>query len=450
MRDLTQGSITKHIIAMAIPISIGMLVQTLYFFVDLYFVAGLGDAALAGVSSAGILQFAVMALTQTLSVGAVSLISHAVGRKDQADANHIFNQLLLLSGLCALVTLIGGYGLAKSYMHLLAADTATINAGISFIQYLLPGLALQFVMTGAGSGLRGTGIVKPTMLVQLLTVLLNLILAPVLIAGWGTGYAMGVAGAGLATSIACLGGTLASLYYFKKLETYVKLDRQQLAFDASICKRILGVGLPAGGEFFFIFIFMAVLYGIIRDFGASAQAGFGLGTRLMQAIFLPVMAISFAIAPIAGQNFGAKLSARVRETVRSATILVCTLMAVLTLLCQISPGWLVHFFTQDPEVSSVASEYLRIISWNFVASGFIFACSGTFQALGNTWPSFISMGSRVITFALPALWLSHQSGFKIIHVWYLSVATVTLQALISLFLLRHEMNKQLKKITGSC
>ena len=92
MKDLTQGSIPKHVVTMALPIAIGMLLQTLYFVVDLYFVAKLGDAAVAGVSSAGNVMFIIMALTQMVGVGAVALISHAVGRLDQADANHVFNQ----------------------------------------------------------------------------------------------------------------------------------------------------------------------------------------------------------------------------------------------------------------------------------------------------------------------------------------------------------------------
>ncbi|MFZ6817663.1 MATE family efflux transporter [Undibacterium sp. Ji22W] len=446
MRDLTQGSIPRHILAMAAPIGIGMLVQTLYFFVDLYFVAGLGDAALAGVSSAGLLNFIVMALTQMLSVGAVTLISHAVGRKDQPEANMVFNQTIVLSTICGIFTLFAGYLLGPVYMSSLGANQATIEAGNTFIRWLVPGLALQFALAAAGGALRGTGVVKPAMVGQMLTVLVNIILAPVLIAGWGTGHAMGIAGAGLATSIASLVGVLIMLVYFAKLEHYVAYHAGSLRPDFAIWKRMLNVGLPAGAEFLFMFIFMAVIYSIIKDFGAAAQAGFGLGSRVMQAIFLPIMAISFAIAPIAGQNFGARLPQRVRDTVWKAICIESVMMVSLTLICQIEPRWFVHFFSQDEAVVVVGAEFLQLISWNFVASGIIFACSGMFQALGNTWPSLISMGTRMISFVIPALWLSHQPGFKIVHVWYLSVATVTLQACISLALLRWQLKKSLRSM----
>src|SRR5262249_6113810 len=104
MKDLTQGSITRQLVAMAVPIAFGMLFQTLYYLIDLYFVSRLGDEAIAGVSAAGTVTFVVLALTQVLAVGTTTLISHAAGRKDQAEANLIFNQSVVLGVLCAVVT----------------------------------------------------------------------------------------------------------------------------------------------------------------------------------------------------------------------------------------------------------------------------------------------------------------------------------------------------------
>ena len=103
MKDLTDGSIAKNILQMAVPIAAGMFFQTLYFLIDLYFVAGLGGAAIAGVGAAGNVMFIVFSLTQVLGVGTVALISQAVGRRDRADATLIFNQSLVLSASCALI-----------------------------------------------------------------------------------------------------------------------------------------------------------------------------------------------------------------------------------------------------------------------------------------------------------------------------------------------------------
>ena len=176
LKDLTEGSIVRNILAMAAPMALGMIFQTLYFLVDLYFVAELGDAAVAGVGAAGTLMFVIMALTQVLGVGAVALIAQAVGRKDRADANLVFNQSVLFAVACALATLLGGYALADAYVASIAADAATQAQGVSYLYWFLPGLALGFAQVVMGSALRGTGIVKPTMAIQALTVLLNAVL----------------------------------------------------------------------------------------------------------------------------------------------------------------------------------------------------------------------------------------------------------------------------------
>jgi putative MATE family efflux protein len=442
MQDLTKGPITQHLIRMAVPIMIGMLFQTLYFLVDLYFVARIGDAAIAGVGAGGNLMFVVMAATQVLAVGTTTLIAQAVGRKDHDDANLVFNQSLAIAGVCALATLLIGYPAIGAYMHTLGADAATQAAGIDYLNWYLPGLALQFALVAMGSALRGTGIAQPGMIVQVLTVIINAVLAPVLIAGWGTGHPLGVAGAGLASTIAIAFGVLLLALYFVKLEKFVRFDATLAAPQPVQWKRILRIGLPAGGEFALMFVYMAVIYTVIRGFGASAQAGFGVGGRIMQAIFLPAMALAFATSPVAGQNVGAGLFDRVRATFRSSIAIGSVIMLALTLMCQIRPDWFARGFTQDAAVIAVAAEFLRYISWNFLAQGIVFTCSGMFQALGNTVPALLSSGSRLLTFALPVLWWSRQPGFELHHVWMISIASVTLQALFSLWLLRGQLQRR--------
>jgi len=444
LRDLTKGPIPGHILAMAAPMAVGMLVQTLYYLVDLYFVSRLGDVALAGVSAAANVFLIVMALTQVLGVATVALISHAAGRNDRPEANHLFNQSLALAGGLAALTLAGGYGLGSAYMGSVGADAATAAAGTTYLRWYVPGMALQFATVAMGSALRGTGIVKPTMVVQMGTVAFNVVLAPVLIAGWGTGRPLGVAGAGLATSLSIAGGVALLGFYFVKLERYVGFDPAHWRPDLATWRRMLGIGLPAGGEFALMFVYVGVIYWIIRDFGAAAQAGFGLGSRVMQAIFLPAMAIAFATPAVAGQNFGARRGDRVRGTFHAAALIGGTIMFALTLLCQWRPDLLLRPFTPDADVVAVSRDFLRIISWNFVAVGFIFTCSGMFQALGNTWPALISMTTRVVTFAVPAVWLAGQSGFELAQVWYLSVVTVALQALVSWLLLRVQLSRRLR------
>ena len=440
MHDLTTGSIPRHLSRLAAPIAAGMIFQTLYYLVDLYFVARLGDVAIAGVSAAGNVQFIIMALTQVLGVGTMALVAQAIGRKDTVDATLVFNQSTSLAVLCAAITLVSGYGLASTYLGTVSADPATRDAGLQYLYYYLPGLALQFALVSMNSALRGSGVVKPGMFVQMISVVINAILAPVLIAGWGTGRPLGVAGAGLASSIAIAIGVLLMMRFFHA-DSRIRIDVSLLRVRTAVWARILRIGLPSGGEFALIFVLIGVIYFIIRGFGASAQAGYGVGTRVMQAVFLPTMAIAFATAPLAGQNFGAGRSDRVRETFRTAAIFGSVIMLLPTVLCQWRPEWLIRIFSSDAEVVAVGADYLRMISWNFVASGLIFTCSGMFQALGNTIPSLISSGSRLLTFALPALWLSTRPGFTLHQVWILSVLSVTLQAVLSVLLLRVQLRR---------
>ncbi len=445
MRDLTRGPLLGHIAAMATPIAVGMLVQTLYFLVDLYFVSRLGGVALAGVSAAGNAMFLVLALSQMLSVGTVAVVSHAAGAKDRPGANLAFHQAVMLAGLLAGATLLGGYlGLADLYINTTGADRETIVAGSLYLRWFVPALALQFATTAMGATLQGTGVVKPAMVVQLLGLLVNIILTPILVAGWGTGHPLGVRGAGLASSLSAAAAAATMVLYFVRLERYVRFDLRQLRLHSAVLRRMLGIGLPAGVEFFLMFVYMAVIYTVIRGFGSTAQAGFGVGVRMMQAVFLPALAIGFAAPAIAGQNFGARNAGRVRSTFRTAAVLNVAIMSALTGLCQWRPQWLVQGFATDAEILTVAAGFMNIISWNFVATGLVFTCSGMFQALGNTVPALAATATRLVTFVVPAFWLARQPGFYIEQVWYLSVATVALQAVVSLVLLRGQLARRLR------
>jgi putative MATE family efflux protein len=443
MRDLTQGPVTKTLIGLAVPTAFGMLFQTLYLLVDLYFIASLGDAAVAGVGSAGTLMFAVMSFTQVLAVSSVALISQAVGRKQRDEANHYFNQGMLVAVGMGVLTLIFGYAFSGRFMSGIAADAATVEAGQTFLHAFLPGMALQFVFMTMASALRATGIVKPGMVVQVTTVLLNTILAPVLIAGWGPGPALGVMGAGLATTISVIVGVSLLVFYFIKLEKYVAFSLPQWKPDFGIWKRMLVIGLPAGGEMLLMFVYFSLVYVLIQDFGAEAQAGFSIGGRIMQSIFMPTMSIAFARGPMTGQNYGAGMADRVREIGRKGIMLSAVVMGVVMLVLQINPYFPVAFFTPEEEVIAIGGEFLRFISLNFIAQGIVFSCSGMFQGLGNTRPSLVSSMMRLAIFIPLAFAVSAREGYVIHDIWYVSILAVWMQAGMSFWLVRREIRLKL-------
>lgn len=445
MTDLTQGSLHRHIWTMALPMMIGMFVQSLYLFVDLYFVADLGAESIAAVSAAGNLMMLIMALTQMLNVGCVALIARYTGAKQHQQANVVFQQAMLMGMALAALTVLLGFGLSGQYIKLLSADPAVQILAGQFLSAYLPGLALMFVSTAIAAALRAVGIVKPTMQVQLMTVLLNIILAPVLIAGWGTGYPLGVFGAGLASSLSVAMGVLLLWRYFLNSDHSVLQVPKQWRFHGDVWRKIAAIGVPAGGEFALIFVFTAFVYWVIKDFGTATQAAFGIGNRILQAMTMPAMAISFALPAIVGQNFGAGNADRIRQSFRIGLQQMGWVMALFFILSQLLAHPLMAFFSDDPQVLAEGELFLRIISLNCLSVVLVFSCSGIFQGLGNTWPSLASSSLRVFIFVLPVLWLSGRSDFSPAMVWYCSAASVLLQGLCSCYLVRWQLHK---KLTG--
>lgn len=443
MKDLTEGSVIKHLVQMAAFLAVSMVAQTLYLLADLYWVGRLGKEAIAAVGVAGNLTMFVLAVTQMLGVGTTALISQAAGRKDQAHAELIFNQSLVMSILVAIGLGVIGFLLRGLYCDSLSADATTAALARSYMLWFIPGILLQFPLVALGSALRATGIVKPAVGLQVLSVALNMALAPLLVFGLVGLPRLGVAGAALATFISILIADLLMVIYFETKYHYVRFRFALWRPQIKTWWSMLRIGLPAGAEFVLLFVNVLIVYGIIRNFGPAAQAGFGIGARVMQALFLPVVALSFAVSPVVGQNFGGRHADRVRQSIYAAIGIASAVMFLLALMAHYAPALLIRGFSADPRVIGFGSEYLRIVALNFVAAGIAFSASSAFQGLGNTIPPLFSSMIRVTLFAVPAVILSHRAGFEIRQVWYLSVGTQIFQACLSLLLLWRELRKKL-------
>jgi putative MATE family efflux protein len=440
---MTQGSVTRHLLHMASFMAVSMLVQTLYLLADLYWVARLGKEAIAAVGLSGNLMMVVLALTQMLGVGTTTVISQAAGRKDQPHAELAFNQSVVVSLVVALAFGLIAFPFRDFYSDWLSADAATATLSSSYLLWFIPALMLQFPLVALGSALRATGIIKPAVGLQVISVILNIILAPLFIFGPGPFPEMGVAGAAFATFLSILIADVLTIIYFERSYRYLRFRFGLWKPQLKIWWSMLRIGIPAGAEFALMAVFLAVVYVIIRNFGAAAQAGFGVGMRVMQAIFLPVIAVAFAVAPVVGQNFGGRQAARVRQSFWSAMAISSGIMIVLTLLCQIAPRTLIRIFSEDASVITFGADYLRIISFNFLAVGIVFTSSSVFQGIGNSWPPLASSAIRLLVFALPAVIMSRMAGFDIKHVWYLSVMTTLFQAVVNVLLLQREFKRKL-------
>ncbi len=422
---------------------VSMIFQTLYVLVDLFWVGRLGTDAIAAVGLSGNLSFIVIAITQVLAVGATTVVSHASGRKDQERAIFLFNQSQVLSMVVGALFL----AVAMIFRHQYAASqSATEGMRIATEQYLLwfiPAMALQFGIVAMGAALRGTGNFKPGMYVQSGTVVINMIVAPFLIFGWGPFPQMGVSGAAVATLVAIVVGVVWISLYFIDAKAYLRFHFSSWTPQFGVWWQMLKIGLPAGAEFALMGIYMAVVYAITKPFGAAAQGGFTIGLRIVQSAFLPVVALAFAVAPVAGQNFAARKGERVRAAFTAAAGLAAGLMSIAAVIILLGATALMRIFTRDPEVVAVGVEYLQIVALTSVFSGVTFVSSSMFQAMGNTIPSLVTSAMRLLLSVVPAIMLSRMAGFHLTWIWYVTAGAVVLQMLINLILLQREFRVRL-------
>ena len=444
MQDLTTGPITRHLLKTTSFMLVTMVFQTLYFLIDLYWVGRLGTQAVAAVGIAGNLTFIVLALTQMLGVGTTAVVSHAVGGKDHPRAQLMFNQSQVLAMVTGLLFLVVGMALRWPYSRAMSADAATAALAAQYLLVFIPAMALQFALVAMGSALRAVGNFKPGMVVGTATVILNMVLAPFLIFGWWTGRAFGVAGAAMSSLVAIVVGIVWFVAYFLKKDSYLKFETADWKPRLDLWKKMLAIGLPAGFEFGITAVYLAIVYTVARPFGAAAQAAFGIGMRIIQAGFMPVVALGFSVAPVAGQNFGARQGERVKSTFKDAAWMAAGVMFLFAIACNIAPAALIGVFSKDPRVIDMGVEYLRIISWNYIASGLIFVASSMFQAMGNTVPSLVTSSVRIALVAIPALILARMPSFQLRWIWYLSAASVFVQLALSMWLLRGEFERRLK------
>jgi putative MATE family efflux protein len=443
MQDLTTGSLTNHLLKTTSFMLVSMIFQTLYILVDLFWVGRLGTDAIAAVGLAGNLSFIVIAITQVLSVGATTLVSHASGRKDQDRAIFLFNQSQVLSMVVAIAFLAVAMLTRHQYAANQSASEGMRIATEQYLQWFIPAMALQFAMVAMGAALRGTGNFKPGMLVQTGTVVINMVTAPFLIFGWGPFPEMGVSGAAIATFISVVVGVVWISFYFVDAKAYLRFHFGHWTPQLGVWWDMLKIGLPAGAEFALMGVYMAVIYAITKPFGAAAQGGFTIGLRVVQSAFLPIVALGFSVAPVAGQNFAARKGDRVRASFKTAAAMAAAYMALIAVAMYFGAAAVMRIFTGDPEAIAVGVEYLQIVVVTFVPSGITFVSSSMFQALGNTMPPLATSTLRIVIAAIPAIFLARLAGFHLTWIWYLGAVAVLLQMTLNLILLQREFKLKL-------
>ena len=296
-----------------------------------------------------------------------------------------------------------------------------------------------------GAALRGIGLFKPGMIVQTATIIINIVLAPIFIFGWGTASRVRRGRRGDRhvhrdrSSASCGFSPTSDRHDF--LHFVPALMKPRLALWGDMLK----IGLPAGAEFGLMAVYLGLVYWVTPPFGAAAQAGFGIGLRIVQSAFLPVVALGFSVAPVAGQNFGARRARSRTPDVQDRR----------------RPGGRDdggdHRAVPD-RTRRVDSDLLdgsrgdrgwRRLSADRVAGtssprGSSSSSSSMFQALGNTLPPLLASLVRLVLIAIPMIVMSRWEGFSLRWIWYLSVLSVLVHMLLNLYLLRREFRRRLR------
>ncbi len=424
--DLTRGSIPRNLIRLSTPIIVGMALFTLYFLVDLYFVGRLGPDAVAAVSISGNAFFVILGLAFVLGTGGMALMGRAVGRRVMADAAEVFRQTLILTVLTGLLVSILGLMAASPYIRYFGGRGESFIWGVEYFRIFSVSFFFILLLQVLMSCFRGLGNTKTPMFINLQSVVLNMILDPILIFGLVGVPQMGVQGAALASLISQVYAVAvyAYLIFIKNVPLNIHGVWRP---KAAIIKRSLAIGVPSGFTYFLLAINMLITYRVVAPFGTEALASIGIGFRILQSIYLPVVALTSAMAAMAAQNFGARRIPRIYQTFWAGWGISSGIMVLGTLLCLLFPAFLVGVFNSDRAVIAYGTTYLTVMGLGNILVGTIMCVSAVFQGIGKTYPAFFAAVLDNGLYALMVFTLPGIYGWGIEAVWWIKLITAFLE-----------------------
>ncbi|MBA7647093.1 Multidrug export protein MepA [subsurface metagenome] len=427
--DLTKGSIPKLLLRLSGPIAFSMLMFTLYLMVDLYFVGRLGPDAVAAVSISGNAFFVILGLSFVIGIGGMALIAQAFGRRAYEEAGKVYKQSLIFAILVGIAATLVGLSIARPYIDFFGGTGQSLEWGVEYFRVFSISFFFVLILHVIGACYRGMGDTKTPMIIMVLSTILNIILDPLLIFGLLGFPRLGVRGAAIASLLSQLVsiGIYAYMIFIKGQHLKIKGPWQ---LDLSIIKKSLAIGLPAGLTYFLLALNMLITYRVVSVFGTAALASIGIGFRIIQSVYMPVVAVTSAMAAIVGQNYGAGHCVRIQKTLRAGWTISSGVMIAGAILCWLFPGFLIGIFSNDKDVLHYGVIYLTIMSLGNVFVGTIMAMSSVFQGLGKTYPSFYAAVFDNALFAALVFTLPGLFGWGIQSVWWIKLATAGIEMLI--------------------
>ena len=423
IKDLTVGSIPRHVRDLALPASVGLFFQTMYNVVDTYYAGQVSETALAAVGLSFPVFLLVIGASSGLSRGSAGLVSNAIGAKAVDDQRRYISQSLSLGLFLSIALTIIGLLISGPIFRFLGAEDEFLALAIAYIRPIFLG-TLFFIISGVSNAiLTSSGDTKTYGSVLIVGFFLNLIFDPWFMHGGFGLPAMGVAGIAWATVlIQLLGGAyLFSVVVRRGLLEVVNLS--SFAPDLKTWWEIAVQALPATFNIVSIAIGFFAVNWFLERFGVEAVAAYTATTRIEQIALLPTFGLYAAIMALVGQNNGAGKIGRVRQTMQYCITLGVSVNLVMAgLMFWFSPQ-LMGIFTNDAKVIDYGVRCLNVISlihWSYILSAIHIAM---LQALKRPTYGFFESVTRKITLPLPILWLLIvQWNYDIDWIWYSNAA----------------------------
>lgn len=424
----------KLMMSMSLPIMISMLVQALYNIVDSVFVAKISEDALTAVSLAFPIQTLMIAVGAGTGVGINALLSKSLGEKNFERANRAANNGVFLAFVSFLLFVVIGACITGVFYNVQTENADIRQYGKDYLYIVSIASIGLFMQMTFEKLLQSTGKTLYSMYTQGLGAVVNLILDPCLIFGWGPFPKMGVSGAALATVIGQCLAALLGLVLNIRVNKEIKLSLKKYPPNTKTMKHIYAVGLPSIIMQSIGSLMTYSLNKILIGYSETAVAVLGVYFKLQSFIFMPVFGLNNGYIPIVAYNYGARKKKRIIQAFKYGSLFAVSIMAVGMVMFLVIPDKLLGFFDASEDMLSIGVPALRIISTHFVIASFSIMMISTLQALSRGVDSMIVSFSRQIIVLLPAAYLlSKFVGLNAIW-WAFPIAEVVSMSLCALFL----------------
>lgn len=398
---LGEAPIGKLLVEYSIPAIIGMTLTSLYNIIDSIFIGhGVGALAIFGLAITFPLMNLLVAFCTLVGVGGATLSSIRLGQKDKKGAEDILGNVAIL---CVINAIFYG-GLAFIFLEpilfFFGASEATLPYARDFMQVILLGSPISYVMIGLNNIMRATGYPKKAMLSSMLTVGCNIILAPIFIfvLNWG------IRGAALATICSQFIGMLWVLYHFYSPKTYIRFQRHSMRLKQHIIANIFAIGMsPFVMNVCACCIVIFINNRLLNYGGDMAIGAFGILNRIQMLFVMIVMGITMGMQPITGYNYGAQHFDRVKRTLKLGITAGCIITTLGFIIGELFPGVFVGMFTDNHELTEEATLALQIGILAFPIVGPQIVITQFFQSIGKARISIFLSLSRQLLFLLPGL-----------------------------------------------